>query len=223
MNFANGPTVNSALEEFFGDSDVQGLFRFIEGGLQTWFPEHYASFHRAIDSTQTLHPELKTPVPNTCFPASTVNVGERVVCLPHRDSGNRAAGICADYVDGEYDDDMGGHLVFHEARRIIKLRKGGVALFPSAIVTHENIDIGPDERRFSITGYFPGGIDRFLAAGGRTLTEWKRLDPAAAALHESQAEGASRWESGCAQFKTPAELVQFWQARATEASLPGHS
>ncbi|KIO24581.1 hypothetical protein M407DRAFT_76742, partial [Tulasnella calospora MUT 4182] len=181
----------------------------VAGGLRTWFPDVRDMFHRTIESAQTLHPELKPPVPGTSFPASTANVGDRVVCDPHRDSGNEAAGVCLDYVDGPFDPTEGGHLVFHEAHRIIKLRKGGVILFPSAVVTHENIDIGANENRFSITGYFPGGIRRYLESGGRTLAAWKAENPGEVDTHES--EGTSRWELGCARFRTAPSLIQYWQ------------
>lgn len=187
---------------------------YVPGGLRTWFPEHWDQFHKGIESAQARHPELRIPVPGTSFPASTVNVGDRVVCDSHRDASNEAAGICLDYVDGPFNADEGGHLVFHEARRIVKLRKGGVILFPSAIVTHENIDIGPTESRFSITGYVPGGVRRYLEAGGRTLKDWVACDPKAASAHE--ASGSSRWLLGCARFKTAAELIHFWQAQSTD-------
>lgn len=164
-----------------------------------------------MESAQALHPELKPPVPGTSFPASTVNVGDRVVCDPHRDSSNEAAGVCLDYVDGPFDPNKGGHLVFHEARHIVKLRKGGVILFPSAVVTHENIEIDINETRFSITGYFPGGIRRYLEAGGRTLTAWRTENPDEADAHES--DGTSRWELGCARFRTAPALIKFWQER----------
>lgn len=179
------------------------------GGLRTWFPDHWQTYHRSIQSLQALHPELETPVPGTSFPASTINVGDRVVCDPHRDAGDEAAGVSLNYVDGPFDPDLGGHLIFHEARRIVKLRKGGAILFPSAIVTHENIDVGPEESRFSLTGYFPGGLRRYLEAGGRTMTEWEVADAGGAAAH--QALGPTRWELGCARFKTVAELIQIWQ------------
>ncbi|KAG9043129.1 hypothetical protein FS837_009970 [Tulasnella sp. UAMH 9824] len=214
MNFTNSDAVNKALTEFFDNHDVQSLFRFAEGGLRTWFPDHWDQFHKGIESAQAQHPELRIPVPGTSFPASTVNVGDRVVCDSHRDASNEAAGICLDYVDGPFNTDEGGHLVFHEARRIVKLRKGGVILFPSAIVTHDNIDIGPTESRFSITGYVPGGVRRYLEAGGRTLKEWVACDPEAASVHD--AGGSSRWLLGCARFKTAAELIRFWQAQSTK-------
>ncbi|KIO27621.1 hypothetical protein M407DRAFT_23186 [Tulasnella calospora MUT 4182] len=212
MNFTNSPLVHAALVEFYGDPHVQALFQFAEGGLRTWFPDLWDMFRRTIESAQTLHPELKPPVPGTSFPASTVNVGDRVVCGPPRDSSNEAAAVCLDYVDGPFDPSKGGHLVFHEARRVVKLRKGGVILFPSAVVTHENIDIGTDESRFSITGYFPGGIRRYLEAGGHTLAAWKDEKQGEADVHES--EGTSRWDLGCARFRTASALIRFWQERA---------
>lgn len=135
-----------------------------------------------------------------------------MVCLPHRDASNEAAAVCLDYVDGPYNPDTGGHLVFHEARRIIKLRRGGAILFPSAIITHENIDIAPTESRFSITAYLAGALSRYLAAGGRTLGEWKVVDAKAAANHE--AAGSFRWETGCAKFKSTKQLTQYWEQRA---------
>lgn len=137
-----------------------------------------------------------------------------MVCGPHRDASNAAAAVCLDYVDGNFDINKGGHLILHEARRIVKLRLGGIAVFPSAVVSHENIPIGPGETRFSITGYLAGGLRRYLAAGGKTLTEWMHADPVAATLHAEG--GESRWAAGCARFKTPAELVGYWQAKAAD-------
>lgn len=187
-----------------------------QGGLRTWFPDHHVDYREAISAVQAIHPNIRTPISNGSFPASTINTGESVVCKPHRDASNDAAGICLDYVDGDYDVHQGGHLILHEARRIVKLRLGGIILFPSAIITHENLPLRPDETRFSITGYIAGGLRRYLAAGGKTLTEWRRADPLAAATHDQQGQG--RWISGCARFKTPTELVEYWKSRS--AGMP---
>ncbi|KAG9014681.1 hypothetical protein FRB90_005209 [Tulasnella sp. 427] len=216
MNFVNHPTVQAALEEFYEDSDVIALFRYVENGLRTWFPHHHEDFCAAVKSVQEHHPYLRTPLAGSCFPASTINTGERVFCKPHRDASNEGAAVCLDYIDGTFDINKGGHLVLHEARRIVKLRLGGIIIFPSAVITHENIPIGLDETRFSLTGYLAGGIRRYLAAGGQTLGEWRLRDPVGAAAHDEG--GEDRWITGCARFKSPAELVRYWTARSTELS-----
>lgn len=132
-------------------------------------------------------------------------------CLSHRDSSNIDSGICLDYIDGDYNPSTGGHLVFHEARRIVRVRPGGIVIFPSAAVTHETIPIKPHETRFSITGYMAGAIQRYLDAGGRTLTVWREVDPEGAA--RSAERGEERWNSGCERFKTASALVSFWSSR----------
>lgn len=122
MNFVNQPTAQAALEEFYQDPHVVALFRYVEDGVRTWFPQHHSDFHEAINSVQSTHPHLQPPIPNTCFAASTVNTGDRVVCKPHRDASNEGAAVCLDYIDGDNNIDQGGHLILHEARRIVKLR-----------------------------------------------------------------------------------------------------
>lgn len=93
------------------------------------------------------------------------------------------------------------------------MRQGGVAIFPSAVVTHETIPVKPHETRFSITGYIAGAVRRYLDAGGRTLIQWRAADPEGAA--RSAQGGELRWKSGCHRFKTPMELISFWSRRSS--------
>lgn len=157
-------------------------------------------------------------MPGTSFAASTVNVGPRVICRAHRDIANVGPAVCLDYVDGPFDRNAGGHLVFHEAFRIVKLRPGGIILFPSAVITHETIPIALHEARFSITAYLAGMLQCYLDAGGRTLKEWERDDPEGAAGHKEQ--GSARWEEGCDKFMTAAGLIAFWEGRSKEPPPP---
>lgn len=137
-----------------------------------------------------------------------------MICRAHRDVGNVAPAICLDYVDGPFDRDAGGHIVLHEALRIVKLRPGGIILFPSAAVTHETIPIALDEVRFSITAYLAGLIQCYLDAGGRTLKEWAKVDAEEAGRHEEG--GPARWDEGCKKFMTSAELITYWESRSKE-------
>lgn len=120
-------------------------------------------------------------------------------------------------MDGPFDRDAGGHIVLHEALRIVKLCPGGIILFPSAAVTHETIPIALDEVRFSITAYLAGLIQCYLDARGRTLKEWAKVDPKEAEQHGEG--GMARWDEGCGKFMTSAELITYWESRSKEMPL----
>lgn len=99
----------------------------------------------------------------------------------------------------------------------MKLRPGGIILFPSAVVTHETIPVALNETRFSITTYLAGLLQCYLDVGGRTLKDWEKADPEEAASHKDQ--GWARWEEGCDKFMTAAELMAFWESRSNESPV----
>ena len=150
------------------------------------------------------------PSPHILFPAMTLNIGPQTICWPHRDHLNLAFGICLDWVLGRFDHRKGGHLVLHEARRILQLAPGRVVLFPSASITHENIPIADGETRYSVTGYAAGGFWRFIRQRFMPRDDWASQFPAEAKHHESIAEELRRWKAGCRMFKTIADLFARW-------------
>lgn len=154
------------------------------------------------------NPELKKPSAASVFAAMTLNLGPQTTCWPHRDQLNLIFGICLDWVLGRFNPARGGHLILHEARRILQLGPGRIVLFPSAAMTHESTPVADNELRFSVTGYVAGGFWRFVAQRFKLASEWARLFPAEAAKHK--AEGPKRWEDGCRMFKTMEELYAIW-------------
>ncbi|KIO19305.1 hypothetical protein M407DRAFT_82968 [Tulasnella calospora MUT 4182] len=144
----------------------------------------------------------------------TLNSGRYTVCGPHRDSPNDAAGTCLDYILGKFNHRLGGHLVLHEARKILSLEPGRALLFPSALITHETIPIAPSEWRSGVTGYAPGGLWRFAAQGFQTRAEWEsRASSPEQAHHDAQ--GTSRWEDGLRRLMTLGELQARWYGAGT--------
>lgn len=154
---------------------------------------------------------LKRPYRNLAFAATTYNLGPQTACWPHRDCGNGIVHLCADGGLGLFDWTLGRHLIIHEARLVIQLRPGDIILFPSTLLTHENIPVQPHESRYSFTAYSAGGLERFRQQGMMLQDAWEAANPeAAAALLASAPE---RWREARGMFQTVEEL----QARYAEA------
>lgn len=178
--------------------------------MRTWFPNHverYESCLQTYADTMSLH----APSPAIPFPTLTLNTGRYTVCGPHRDSPNDAPGVCLDWIFGMFDHRRGGHLVLHEARKVLSLEPGRALLFPSALITHETIPIAPSEWRSGVTGYAPGGLWRFIAQGYQTRTEWEAQGAVDDQVKHDN-EGILRWQAGLNRFMTLAQLEKWWGA-----------
>jgi hypothetical protein len=104
---------------------------------------------------------LKKPF-NSVFTAATYNLGPQTVCFPHLDFANLPFGFCAITALGDFDPDLGGHLVLEECKLVIRFPPGSTALIPSAIITHSNIPVSSHEKRFSFTQYAAGALFRWV-------------------------------------------------------------
>jgi len=107
----------------------------------------------------------RRPCPALPFATFTLNVDEQCICLPHIDSKNLAGGLCLASPFGLFDHTQGGHLILHELKLVLEVPAGASVLFPSAIITHENVPIADHECRQSITAYTPGGLFQWLDHG----------------------------------------------------------
>ncbi|KAJ7614476.1 hypothetical protein FB45DRAFT_254627 [Roridomyces roridus] len=94
------------------------------------------------------------------YAACTWNFGHAVT-RPHRDFGNLAAGWCPVTALGDYDPDLGGHIILWELRLIIRFPPGSTIFIPSAIITHSNTPIRPHEKRHSFTQFTSGSLFRW--------------------------------------------------------------
>ena len=123
--------------------------------------------------------------PNSCFLATSFNLGPLAEAKDHRDDKNLIAGICAIVVLGKFNYRISGHLILREPKLILEVKPGDIVVIPSAAITHCNSPLQPGEERMSIVQYTAGAIFRYNAQGGVTqkdmdpeeLAELKRTGP----------------------------------------------
>ncbi|KAG8963095.1 hypothetical protein FRC00_007770 [Tulasnella sp. 408] len=178
---------------------------------KTWAPKvhrDYAECHHGILERQPL---LDLVYPRDAdealpFASLTANLGPQTICKSHRDIKNKAnGGVCTIKTLGPYNSKRGGHIVLHELGLIIEMRPGDVIFFPSAVITHETIPIGPDEKRYSLVWYSAAGLFRWRDADFRSLRSWEQQEPNGYSAHQKL--GEERWTGGWKKFSTLADLV----------------
>ena len=108
------------------------------------------------------------------FACCTLNVGDQCVCFAHVDSLNLAGGLCLVSPFGSFDSTRGGHLILHDLKLALEVPPGSSVLFPSAIITHENIPIRDGELRQSITAFTPGSLFQWVDNGFSSVRSLSR-------------------------------------------------
>lgn len=178
---------------------------------KTWAPDVYEDYLKCHSSIVARDPSLDLVYPPQAkdvlpFAALTANLGPRTVCSRHRDIKNRGpGGVCTVKTLGRYDSKRGGHVVLHELGLIVEMEPGDVIFFPSAIISHETIPIGPEETRYSLVWYSAGGLFRWCDAGFRSLVSLEALDSNAHAEHQNK--GKARQAEGWSRYSTLSELI----------------
>jgi hypothetical protein len=124
------------------------------------------------------------------------------VCLDHVDCGNAPELPCLITALGDYDPDLGGHLILFNAGLVVRFPPGSTIDIISAVVRHGNTPIREGESRYSLTQYVPGGLVRwarlgFQPAGDLSDAERDALDGG----HDA------RVAEILARLSTPASLV----------------
>ncbi|KAJ7803508.1 hypothetical protein B0H14DRAFT_2275151, partial [Mycena olivaceomarginata] len=111
---------------------------------------------------------MRRNFPGSVFAACTFNFGLRTICAPHLDFANLAWGWCAITALGDFDPDLGGHLILWDLRMVIRFPPGSTILIPSALIRHSNVPIRAHEYRGSFVQYTAGGLFRWVRNGFRT-------------------------------------------------------
>ncbi|PBK88844.1 hypothetical protein ARMGADRAFT_873316, partial [Armillaria gallica] len=129
------------------------------------FQAHNPPMYKAYcDNQETLHASnhlLQKNFNNSVFEATTVNFGN--ACTDElTDNGNRADGWCVITAIRNFDQKTGGHLILWDLRLIVEFPAGSSIFIPSALITHSNISVAPDEVRFSMTQYTAGRLFRWV-------------------------------------------------------------
>lgn len=107
-------------------------------------------------------PSLIRPFPSSVYASGTYNFGPQTVCCAHCDQANLPNGMCSITPFGKYNPKTGGHLVLWDLKLVIEFPPGSTILIPSAVLTHSNTAILPDETRYSFTQYSAGGLFRWV-------------------------------------------------------------
>lgn len=174
--------------------------------FETWAPklfEYYDQCAGEILKGLENAPKISVYLP---YLSITVNFGPQTICNIHRDLMNLAWGWCAILILGNFNPVTGGHIVLHEPKLILEVYPGDVVFIPSACVAHETIPIGEKETRYSVTWYTSSGAFQWVAAGGKTLTMWKKENPEEAGPDGK--DGEAVWKDGCDMLSTKEYLEQ---------------
>lgn len=107
------------------------------------------------------------------FASYTFNVGKHSICRAHKDGCNLSTGLCLVCPFGNFDHTKGGHLILHELKLVLEVPSGSVVLFPSALITHQNIPIRENESRRAITAFTPGTIFSWVENKYRPTGIWE--------------------------------------------------
>ncbi|KAJ7025058.1 hypothetical protein C8F04DRAFT_1269665 [Mycena alexandri] len=168
--------------------------------------EYYRSTYAALCDWDRIQQRAKHirrnfPERTSVFTTATFNFGPVTVTLPHIDFGNLAWGWCAVTALGNFDPDRGGHLVLWDLNLIIRFPPGSTILLPSAILRHSNLQIGPNETRFSFTQFTPAGIFRWVYNDFRTDKDINAAKSTTEAEREQRRQDrASRWQEGIRMY-----------------------
>ena len=162
--------------------------------FRTWAPKLYEYYDSTLGRLFKSNPMLRRPF-NSIFTAVTYNLGPKTACFPHVDFANLAFGYCAITAIGEYDSELGGHLVLHDLELVIQFPAGSTILVPSAIIKHSNTAIRKGEKRYSFTQYCAGGLFRWVDNGCKAAKEyWASLNEGEKVARERSDK--ERWEFG---------------------------
>ncbi|KAL1750124.1 hypothetical protein FB107DRAFT_224421 [Schizophyllum commune] len=180
---------------------MQRIAHLNSGALQNWQPSPYRLYDDTKSKLIGWKPSLRRffNFPKSVWACLTINFGPRTVTAPHRDFGNLSHGFCAITALGRFNPDRGGHLIIRELRLVIRFPPGSSVIIPSALFTHHNTNIGPNETRYSVTQYTSGAIFRFVEHGLQLDDDYYGgLD--APGLEAARAANRSRWKKGVAML-----------------------
>jgi hypothetical protein len=119
------------------------------------------------------YPNLQNPFRSSLYPTFAINCGPCTIAKRHRDFCNCPGIPCAITALGDFNDELGGHLIIYPLKLIIQFPPGSTILLLSASMDHGNVRLShKDETRTSFTQYCPGGLMRHVEWGFRT---WKEL------------------------------------------------
>ncbi|KIK50238.1 hypothetical protein GYMLUDRAFT_209255, partial [Collybiopsis luxurians FD-317 M1] len=164
----NPKDMRSILNTLVGSEAVKRMARYQDRAFNLWAPCVYEEYEHVQN---TVYNRLHLPENFPCdsiFSAATFNFGGKVWTFKHRDFLNWAFGWCAITALGRFDHTRSGQLILWELKLVIDFPHASTILIRSAVITHSNTPIHPDDFRTSFTQYTAGPIFQWVQNGCRT-------------------------------------------------------
>ncbi|KAH9914890.1 uncharacterized protein BXZ73DRAFT_54655, partial [Epithele typhae] len=148
-------------------------------------------------------PDLRFNFPGyTIYPAFSVNVGPRTLCVDHLDSLNYPGIPCAVTALGNFLPDFGGHMYLPQLSLYIRFPPGCTIYLSSAALRHGNTQTLEDGReRYSVTQYVSGGVVRYVQANFQKVGPMSDEE-----RYFMDGNPADRWLEQIGRFSTPETL-----------------
>ncbi|KAJ6603536.1 hypothetical protein DFH09DRAFT_898943, partial [Mycena vulgaris] len=200
-NVANTKVTNELLaHEYF-----RRLAQFANILFAVWAPMLFAFYQVQMTLLARWKPAMRRNFAKSVFAACTFNFGPRAICAPHLDFANLSWGWCSITALGDYDPNVGGHLILWDLCLVIRFPPGSTILLPSALIRHSNVPIRAHEQRCSFVQYTAGGLFRWVCNGFQTDEDWER-SASSKEKAEREAESRERWQRGMGMFSVIDDL-----------------
>ncbi|KAJ7176368.1 hypothetical protein C8R43DRAFT_1118887 [Mycena crocata] len=196
---ANNVANTKVTDELLAHEYFKRIAQFATILFAMWAPLLFTFYQAHLMLLAAWKPSMRRNFAGSVFAACTFNFGPRTITAPHLDFANLAWGWCAITALGEFDPDLGGHLILWDLRLVVRFPPGSTVLLPSALVRHSNVGIGPCERRASFAQYTAGGLFRWVRNGFKT-DEVFEMTASREEMAARAEENASRWEEGVKMF-----------------------
>ncbi|KAI4293793.1 hypothetical protein K525DRAFT_144738, partial [Schizophyllum commune Loenen D] len=198
-NLKHNPTLDAVLAYIIALPAMIRIAHFASAGFANWAPRLFAYYSEMMEKLFKSDPTLRRNFKKSVWACITINFGPQTVTYKHRDFGNLSFGWCAITALGNFNPDLGGHLVLWECKLIIRFPPGSTILVPSAIINHSNTAIAEGETRYSVTQYTSGALFRWVEHG---LQLDEKFYAGCTAEERAAAKKANRerWDKGVDMF-----------------------
>ncbi|KAF8332226.1 hypothetical protein F5887DRAFT_894582 [Amanita rubescens] len=199
---------NAALNRLIGRHSIQRICNYASEGFKAYSRRNYNYVKGTMEEIKKRNVGLRRPYDDQAgvYPCRSFNLGKQTVSYPHTDTVNLAQSWCTISPLGNFNSKEGGQLVLWNLGLVVDFPVGSTILIPSALITHSNTSIQPDETRYSIVQYSAGGLFRWVENGFMSDKEWLRT-----ATHnqvkEREKDKEERWGKALKMFSKLPDLI----------------
>ncbi|KAK1216127.1 hypothetical protein PQX77_021246 [Marasmius sp. AFHP31] len=173
--------------------------------LKFYAPKAYDLQEKKLKEIIGRHPHLKPNFNNTVFAACMWNPGPQFVSYPYVNSNNYPYTWCAITTMGDFNPDLGGHLILWDLGLYVRFPPGATILIPSALPVHSNISVCPGEKWYSFVQYTTGALLRWVNNRFQRQDQWEAS--ALVEMKEARKLKNQEWvKMGLSMFSTVEQL-----------------